>query len=68
MEKAQRKEPASTVRFSRSTVTSVPGSVSRIFHSCSQSSWETTPATSPCLPALPRKMSAKRGAKTTLKP
>ena len=39
-----------------------------IFHSCSQSSCDTTPATSPCFPALPRNMSAKRGARTTLNP
>ena len=60
--------PALTVRDSRSTVTVLPGRDSRWSHNRCTTFWSTCAATSPDLPELPRKMSAKRELITALKP
>ena len=57
-----------TVRDTRSTVTDVPGWFSSSFQSSSTSSWLHCAVSRPCLPLLPRKMSAKREEMTTRKP
>ena len=60
--------PTETVRAVRSTVVGTSGSASICFHSSSTSDCSTWAASSPCFPELPRKISAKRGEITTLKP
>ena len=59
---------AVTVLVTRSTPISAPGLLSRYFQISSTSSWATAAVRRPCLPLLPRKMSANRELMTARKP